>query len=190
MFERVEKSLFEAQIECAVEGGRLVEYPRVDPSLLTEEERELELQYRDWRICAVGHGAAVEWTIGQGIGARIRSEFMPATEVPTVTVASRGDHQEALSMRGLAEALPLDALERCVAGYGDWIALRGNEAHGYRDGLERATALRMCGRMQAAQRRMRMVFEQFSGVCRCDPLPRGFRACLGVCQPGWLDAFV
>ena len=170
--ERVEKSLFEARIECAVEDGRLVEYPRVDPSLLTEEERELELQYRDRRIYAVGHGAAVEWTIGQGVDARIRSEFMPATEVPTVTVESRGDHQAALSMRGLAESLPLDALERFVDGYGDWIALRGNEAHGYPDGLERATALRMCRRMKEAQRRMKVGVN----LLRSDPLAaRSFR---------------
>ena len=31
--DRVNRSLFEARIECAIESGELVEYPRVDPSL-------------------------------------------------------------------------------------------------------------------------------------------------------------
>ena len=55
--ERIAKSLFEARVECVVETGELVEYPRVVPGLLTEEEQELELQYKDRRI----HGAAVDW---------------------------------------------------------------------------------------------------------------------------------
>ena len=59
--ERIAKSLFEARVECVVETGQLVEYPRVVPGLLTEEEQELELQYSDRSIHAVGHGAAVDW---------------------------------------------------------------------------------------------------------------------------------
>ena len=39
--ERVSKSLFEARLECVIESGDLVEYPRVEPSLLTEESRSL-----------------------------------------------------------------------------------------------------------------------------------------------------
>ena len=62
MRDRVDKSLFEARLECAIESGELVEYPRVDPSLLSEEEQEIELQYREQRIYAVGHGAAANWT--------------------------------------------------------------------------------------------------------------------------------
>ena len=75
--DRVEKSLFEARLGCVVEGGELVEYPRVDPSLLTDEEQELELQYREQRIYAVGHGAAVDWEVEPGRAARVRSDFMP-----------------------------------------------------------------------------------------------------------------
>ena len=64
MRDRVVKSLFEAELSCVVESGELAEYPRVDPSLLTEEEQELELQYRERRIHAVGHGAAANWDVG------------------------------------------------------------------------------------------------------------------------------
>ena len=153
--DRIEKSLFEARIECAVEGGRLVEYPRVDPSLLTEEERELELQYRDRHVYAVGHGTAVDWTIERDNLARIRSEFMPATEVPMVANASHPEHGRALSMRRLSESIPFVDLDRFVDGYGGWIKERRREAGVLTDSLERATALRMCERMEAAHRRMR-----------------------------------
>ena len=152
--DRIENSLFEAKLKCAIEDGLLVEYPRVDPGLLTEEERELELQYRDRRIYAVGHGAAVDWKIEAGGSTHIESEFMPATEVQTVTVASRGDHEESLSMCRLASSIPYDALDRFVAGYGDWVAQRQKEAGALPDALERATAERICDRMEVAHRRM------------------------------------
>ena len=73
MRDRVVKSLFEAELSCVVESGELAEYPRVDPSLLTEEEQELELQYREQRIHAVGHGAAANWDVGVGREARVNS---------------------------------------------------------------------------------------------------------------------
>ena len=90
MRDRVAKSLFEAGLSCVVESGELVEYPRVDPSLLTKEEQELELQYREQRIYAVGHGAAANWDVGVGREARVWSDFMPEAEVPMMTVNTGG----------------------------------------------------------------------------------------------------
>ncbi len=166
--DRVEKSLFEARLECAIEDGRLVEYPRVDPSLLTEEERELELQYREQHIYAVGHGAAVDWTIEPKDTARIRTEFMPATEVPMVGVASHPEHERALSMHRLAESIPFEALDGFVHGYGDWIEEQSEEADGLADTLERKTARGMCERMETAYRRMRSGID----LLRTEPLAR------------------
>ena len=153
--DRIEKSLFEARIECEIEAGRLVEYPRVDPSLLDDEERELELQYRDRHIYAVGHGVAVDWDIGPDRGSRLWSEFMPVAEVPMVAATSHKAHAETLSMRRLAESIPFEDLERFVGDYGDWIEERRLEAGGLPDQLERATAGRMCKRMGDAHRRMK-----------------------------------
>ena len=62
--ERIAKSLSEARVECVVETGELVEYPRVVPGLLTEEEQEPELQYR------TGASMAPRWT-----GMRTRSNL-------------------------------------------------------------------------------------------------------------------
>ena len=151
--DRIKNSLFEAALQCEVEQGRLVEYPRVDPGLLTDEERELELQYRERRIYALGHGAAADWEVEGRCTPCIRTQFMPAVEVPTVTIASQGDHNDALSMRSLATGKPFAALESFAAGYADWVAGQRESAAGYGD-AERNTAGRMCERMETALRRM------------------------------------
>ena len=145
-----ERSLFEARLECAVDVGELVEYPRVDPSLLTDEERELELQYADRRIHAVGHGAAVDWRVEPGRPARIRTVWMPAADTPLVTVDTGGD--EVLGIERLAEASRPDDLARFVAGYGVWIAAQREAAA--RLEAERDAASRICGRMEVALGRM------------------------------------
>lgn len=154
--ERVGKALFEARIECAVEGGQLAEYPRVDPSLLTEEEQELELQYRDRRIYAVGHGAAVDWDVPAAGVPRIRSEFMPCVEVRSMTnaLAENDDHGDVLEFRRLAEATRADELERFVSGYETWVAKQQSHAADLEDAVEKAAAGRVCDRMECALKRM------------------------------------
>ena len=154
--DRVEKSLFEARIECAVEAGKLVEYPRVDPSLLTEEEQELELQYRCRRIYAVGHGAAVDWDVAGT--PRIRSEFMPETEAPMMTVDTGGDDR-VLELRRLAGAAMHDELARFCSGYADWIRKQRAIASEFSDARERRAAQRICKRMDVAHERMRRCIE-------------------------------
>ena len=121
--DRVGKALFEARIECVVERGKLVEYPRVDPSLLTEEEQEIELQYREQHIYARGHGAAASWEVGPDGRARIRSDFMPEAEVPMMTVEVVGE-DAVLDLDRLAEMPMIGDLEHFVDGYANWIAER------------------------------------------------------------------
>ena len=152
--DRVGNSLFEARLECVVESGELVEYPRVDPSLLTEEEQELELQYREQRIYAIGHGAAADWEVKPGRVARIRSDFMPEAEVPMMTVDTGGE-DAVLELFRLAESDATDALARFVEGYADWIAEQRHIASSLKTPTERATANRIRDRMNVALERMR-----------------------------------
>ena len=163
--ERVGKSLFEAHLECAVDRGELLEYPRVDPSLLTEEERELELQYRDRRIYAIGHGAAANWERRASGEARIRSEFMPECEVPMMTVDT-GGREAVLDLARLADSPGTDELARFIGGYADWIAGQRRVAAALPTPGEQATASRICERMESALRRMRRCVE----MLRSDPL--------------------
>ena len=156
--DRAERCLFEAGLECEVVNGELAEYPRVDPSLLTQEERELELQYRDKRIYAVGHGAAVDWSVEPGTPTTIRARFMPEVDVPLVTVKARGVDEDILVMKDLAEASAetvQDRLNAFVDGYERWIREQSRDAENLETAVERATAKRICGRMATARDRMR-----------------------------------
>ena len=148
-----EKSLFEARLECEVATGTLSEYPRVDPSLLSEEEQELELQYRDRKIYAVGHGSGVDWQ-SDGV-ARIRTEYIPSTNVPLVTTTLAGAGEKALGLEFLSTAARetvVPHLASFIDGYADWIA---NQPLDGFDEAEQAAAGRLLKRMDAAVRRMR-----------------------------------
>ena len=163
--DRVNKSLFEARFECAIESGELLEYPRIDPSLLTNEEQELELQYAEKRIYAVGHGAAASWDVRAGHKTRILSEFMPEVEVPMMTVEPSGE-DTILEFERLADAFLSDDLERFTGGYADWIAEQKRVASALRSPSARAAANRLCDRMSVALARMRGCVE----MLRVDPL--------------------
>ncbi len=150
---RVEKALFEARLDCLIESGELLEYPRADLSLLTEEEQELELQYREQRIYAVGHGGAAGWETRPGGRARIWSDFMPAAEVPLITVDSAG--QEAvLELARLSEASTTSELAQFTNGYQEWIAAQERTASALGSTAEKAAAERICTRMRKARDRM------------------------------------
>ena len=163
--DRVRKSLFEAHFECAFERGELVEYPRVDPSLLTDEERELELQYRERHIYAIGHGAAANWEVSTRGGARIWSEFMPEAEVPMMTVDT-GSEDGVLDLARLADSPMTDDLARFTDGYADWIAEQRRVASALWTPGEQATANRICERMSMTLDRMSGCME----MLRTDPL--------------------
>ena len=163
--DRIGTALFEVQLECRVESGELVEYPRVDPSLLTEEEQELELQYRERRIYAVGHGAAADWEVKPGRTARIWSDFMPEAEVPMMTVDTGGD-DTVLGLARLADSPMTDDLARFVDGYSDWVAEQRRVAASLPAPEDRAAADRICDRMRIALERMHGSVE----MLRTDPL--------------------
>ncbi len=163
--ERVDNSLFEARLHCVIERGELVDYPRVDPSLLTEEEQELELQYRDQRIYAVGHGAAADWEVRQGRSAQIWSEFMPTAEVPMMTVNIGGD-DAVLHLVRLSEAPMFDELDRFIDGYASWAAEQEHMGARLPRSEERVAAKRISDRMNIAIERMRACVQ----TLRNDPL--------------------
>ena len=152
--ERVERSLFEARLECFVEEGEIVDYPRVDLALLTDEERELELQYRERRIFAVGHGAAADWKVVDGEPARIRSDFLPRAETPIVRVEPRGV-AEVLEMERLAgDELPLGLLRAFVGEYAAWVRERLIDAAREEEEEDHDAAARITDRMKVAHERM------------------------------------
>ena len=157
--DRAEHCLFEARLECEIRAGDLKRYPRMDPSLMTEEEQEIELRYRHKPIYAVGHGAAVDWFMEQGQRPRIWSEFMPAVDVPQVTVEPAGVDAGVLALNFLAEPknqqeIP-DRLTVFVDAYQRWVEGQREQAAQFDNEQERTTATRIFQRMEVAIDRMR-----------------------------------
>ena len=152
--DRVQTTLFEASLECEIQSGQLTEFPRVDPSLLTDEEQELELQYRDRAIFAVGHGGAVDWEIGPNDKGRIWTDFLPSVEVPLVSTALRDGPSRVLGMQFLADT-PIETtageLAKFVNGYEKWVGTHGLDTVCPSD---RPPTERILSRMRVAVRRM------------------------------------
>jgi hypothetical protein len=159
VFERAEKTLFEANLRCAIDSGEIGVYPRVDRSLLDPEEQEIELQYAHRHIYAVGHGCAADWEVKDGKVFELRSETMPAVAVPQMTADTGSGGEPVLSLARLAEidntyATLLPGLAAFVDGYTDWVT--GQQGQISVLPLEdHAAGNRLVARMNRAVSRMR-----------------------------------
>ncbi|MDR0702028.1 MAG: hypothetical protein LBF61_06380, partial [Azoarcus sp.] len=155
--ERAEKTLFAVSLQCVIERehGKIGLYPRVERSLLDEEEQEIELQYANRRIYAIGHGCAVDWEEREGKIHALRSDPMPVVEVPQVTADTGTD--DALSLARLSGEWRGD-LARELAGfigkYGDWVLARRGSI-GSLPEEDQAAGERIVARMELALSRMR-----------------------------------
>ena len=160
VYERAEKTLFEAGLRCVIDAGDVGVYPRVDRSLLDQEEQEIELQYAHRHIYAIGHGCAANWELKDGKVAELRSETMPAVEVPQMTADTGSGGEPVLSLARLADidnahVNLLPELDDFINGYASWVASQqGNIRSLPAD--DRAAADRMVERMNTAVSRMRV----------------------------------
>lgn len=154
-----EKSLFEVELRCDIVKGKIYPYPRKDPSLLDDEERELELQYRHKRIYGIGHGAAVDWKKKEGKVSTIELAFLPMVEVPQVTPNNSEIDPNTLSLKFLsqsghdAEEKVFPALDGFVRAYAGW----QQKQHKAVDGLdehEKPDGERILERIEIAVSRM------------------------------------
>ena len=151
-----ESAFFESELRCFIPSSAVRNYPRVNYEFLSEEERELELRYKDERVYAIGHGVAVDWVLNKS-HIEIFSDFMPIVEVPQVT-ANTGNSEQVLSFQYLMDIEKHDEvyskLEAFVDAYEDWIerqeGLCVTESHD-----ERAVAERLINRMHEAKSRMK-----------------------------------
>jgi len=124
--EQNERALLEVELGCFVHKGAVGPYPRADFHLLSAEEQELDLRYRQQIIYAIGHGAAADWTLDGDRVVSIRAEFLPRVEVPRVDPDAGKADGTALEVERLATMATerdrvCDALDRFVAGYAAWI---------------------------------------------------------------------
>lgn len=165
--ERAQKTLFEAGLRCVIEAGEVGVYPRVDRSLLDEEEQEIELQYTHRHVYAIGHGCAADWTLRSDQVVVLRSDTMPAVEVPQMTADTGAAGEPSLSLARLAaldqaHAVLLPELIAFVDGYTAWVSSQ----QGCMSGLpadDHAAAKRIVDRMRVAIARMRAGLKLLSG---------------------------
>ncbi len=158
--EKEQATLFEVELECSILRGTVGDYPRTDPSLLSEEDQELELQYRHRRIYAIGHGAAVDWESKgmDGQVTKIFSDFLPKVEVPQVTADTGNEEELALDLdylSGISEnpESVIASLSNFVEGYALWIVEQESVAQALT--AHQPAADRMLGRARQALHRMR-----------------------------------
>ena len=157
--ERANRTLFEVSLSCFIEHGTVGDYPRVEYSLLDDEEQEIELQYKQRKIYAIGHGAAVDWIEKDEGVTEIRSDFMPVVEVPQVTADVAGDDTKILQMAYLATCQEstadiVNGLDQFVDNYAQWVGHQQSIV----DGLashEAKVANRITDRMEETLKRMR-----------------------------------
>ena len=159
-FERSEKTLFEAKLGCVIEAGDVGVYPRVDRSLLDNEEQEIELQYTHRHIYAIGHGCAANWDVKDGKVVELFSETMPAVEVPQMTADTGSGGEPVLMLARLAKidndhANLLPELDGFISGYASWVASQEGEISDLPSD-DRKAANRMVERMNTAVSRMRV----------------------------------
>ncbi|KJS30248.1 MAG: helicase [Desulfatitalea sp. BRH_c12] len=160
VYERAEKTLFEASLRCVIDAGDVGAYPRVDRSLLDQEEQEIELQYAHRHIYAIGHGCAANWKVKEGKVVELRSETMPAVEVPQMTADTGSGGEPVLSLARLsdidnAHATLLPELDDFISGYASWVAGQQGNIPGL-SADDRTAASRMVERMNTAVSRMRV----------------------------------
>lgn len=152
-----EMALFEVELECEIFRGEVYPYPRKDPSLLDEEEREHELQYRHKRIFAIGHGAAVDWHLEGDRVKRLTTSFLPTVEVPLVTPENENIDSNTLSLEFLGRADKdngvFQALDTFVLAYGEWLQARMHTVNRLK-GPEKQAGQRIVDRIQRARDRM------------------------------------
>ncbi|MGM1065162.1 helicase-related protein [Saccharothrix sp. Mg75] len=133
-----EDCLFQVVLRCSVAEGAITPYPVQPRAHSDEEAEELELQYRDVPVYAVGHGTAAGWDT---VGDRpdwVGTSFVPVHVVPNVAfdlprVPDLPDVADVLRLNFLAradtDAAPVfDALTRFVDRYSSWIDKTWNAA--------------------------------------------------------------
>ncbi len=160
VYQRAEKTLFEASLRCVIGAGEVGVYPRVDRNLLSREEQEIELQYAHRLIYAIGHGCAANWVIQDGKVVELCSDTMPMVEVPQMTADTDSGGSPVLSLARLADidhdhATLLPELNEFINGYMHWVV--GQQEHISQIPVDgRAVAVRMVERMNTTVLRMRM----------------------------------
>ena len=132
-------------------------YPSKDKGLLTDEEKEIELRYKDLHIYAVGHGTGVDWGRNKSKEMEIWADFIPVVDVPQMT-ANTGDKTgktlEFLFLKTCEKNKKvIENLDDFIDDYGIWIKSQNQKANN-EDKEDQETAIKIIQNLAVAKRRM------------------------------------
>ncbi len=151
------KALFEVTLKCIVEHGIVGNYPTTNRELLSAEEKEIELRYKDIRTYAVGHGTGVDWKTTRQNKLEIWADFMPVVEVPQVTADTGDNDSQVLQFMYLSECEQkqdcLEELKHFVSEYDTWISAQTKKTT-HEDDADKETAGNIIARLISAKERM------------------------------------
>lgn len=154
---QVEATLFDVIFRCTVLNGQLESYPQKDFSLLSDEEKELELRYKNVKNYAIGHAVAVDWSIENG-NRLLQVNFMPKVEVPSVTANTSGSEIQHLNFKYLSTCHQNDDviadLHKFADDYGEWIAAQARLKNAM-EPHEKSVAQRIVERACSAHHRIK-----------------------------------
>jgi hypothetical protein len=110
--------LFQVTLKASTVSGMLLPYPSSRPFATSDEDRELELRYRNKHAYGVGHGTSVCWNSSQPGPHTISTTSLPAADVPAVR--ARKGSSEFLKLEVLAD--PTISLPELQAGLREFVA--------------------------------------------------------------------
>lgn len=126
-------SIFQPQIRITTDNNFIDfiqyanrEYNRNDD----EEEKSLELLYRNKKVYATGHGVSVDWDIDKYGKGKIWTDFMPSNVVPQMDfdLKDKSIKKEILSMKYLSDldntskSEKINSIKLLVDAYSNWIS--------------------------------------------------------------------
>lgn len=130
---KADNCLFQSQIEISSENN---DFSFVDVNLesdfedMDDEEKSLELLYRNKKIYATGLGVSADWKIDDEGKGKVWSEFFPIREIPSMSFSLPDNNMiknNELSMKYLSDLcetnreIKLDSMKKLVDLYIDWI---------------------------------------------------------------------
>jgi hypothetical protein len=150
--------LFQVRMRCSPREGMLVPYPAKSRWHRDQEAEEIELQYREVPVYAVGHGTAAEWDESESTPAWVGTTFLPSYTVPDVSFEVETD-SPVFSMLHLSRidrnpSEVLADLESFAEDYETWAATSRSTVTSVPERL-RPAAIRLVERMEVAGGRMR-----------------------------------
>ncbi|MBF0232533.1 MAG: helicase [Desulfamplus sp.] len=159
--EQNEKTLFEVELICIIESGTIDVYPSKNRALLTDEEKEIELRYKDLHIYAVGHGVAANWTLNKENKMEIWTDFIPTVEVPQLTANTGQKNDIVLTFSFLKDCEKKDyekiieQLTLFIKQYELWIVKQKEQTKKEEDKEDKETATKIVESQIYAEKRMR-----------------------------------